>query len=64
MSREKPRSEAWAEYYQRHPEVAANWNESNGYPPNDICPMTGRSAGACDTPDHRNCPDLRNEMER
>jgi hypothetical protein len=22
------------------------------------CPKTGRSATACDTPDHRNCPDL------
>lgn len=24
----------------------------------DTCPRTGRSAAACDSPDHRNCPDL------
>lgn len=25
----------------------------------DRCPKTGRSASVCDSPDHRNCPDLR-----
>lgn len=30
---------------------------------NGTCPGTGRSASVCDTPDHRNCPDLRTGEE-
>jgi hypothetical protein len=59
VSRENPRSPEWAEYYAQHPEVLASWGESNGrQPPAELCPKTGRSASVCDTPDHRNCPDL------
>ena len=48
----------------QHPQnsdVIANSRESAGLPPleDEQCPMTGRSASVCDTPDHRNCPDLR-----
>lgn len=32
--------------------------------PGDRCPKTGRSASACDSADHRNCPDLRSATLR
>lgn len=37
MSRENPRTEEWAAYYANHPEVLANWGESNGYANNCPC---------------------------
>jgi len=27
--------EAWQDYFERHPEVLANWGHQNGYFPND-----------------------------
>lgn len=59
MSRSNPRDPEWAEYYEQHPDVLASWAESNGRPaPIERCPRTGRSAAVCDSPDHRNCPEL------
>jgi hypothetical protein len=33
--------------------------ETTAHISGDRCPKTGRSASVCDSPDHRNCPDLR-----
>lgn len=33
MSRENPRNQEWAVYYDEHPEVLENWREQHGYPP-------------------------------
>lgn len=37
MSRENPRSPAWARYYANHPDTVATWGESNGREPNCSC---------------------------
>lgn len=37
MSRDNPRSQAWAAFYANHPEVVATWGEANGYEPNCGC---------------------------
>ncbi len=33
MSRDNPRSERWAAYYELHENVVATWGEQNGYEP-------------------------------
>jgi hypothetical protein len=43
MSRANPASPAWAAYYERHPEVLANWAESNGREP--VCTCSWSSGG-------------------
>lgn len=34
----RPRTAAWARYFENHPEVVANWAEQNGYEPSCACP--------------------------
>lgn len=39
MTRENPRSDAWAAYYRNHPNVIASWGESNGRAPKCTCAL-------------------------